>query len=107
MQSNTIESTPTHITSHHMETFNALTSGECANFALFSCFVDGTPAAAIVAVNFDGEDYNVQPLFVSVTDTMILTDHEGRIPIVRHAPETPQPAASMGGSDVTTTAEKE
>jgi hypothetical protein len=107
MQSTNPLSPHTNITVSHMETFNALTSGECTNFALFSCFVDGEPAAAIVAVNFDGEAYDVQPLFVSVTATMTVTDHEGRISLVYHAPETPQPAASMGGSDVATTAEKE
>jgi hypothetical protein len=48
------------------------------NFALFSCFVDGEPAAAIVAVNRDGEDYNISPLFVALTPGMVLTDHDGR-----------------------------
>ncbi len=93
MQSNPIESTQTNITSHHIETFNALISGEFANFALFSCFVDGTPAAAIVAVNFDGEDYKLQPLFVSVTETMTLTDHEGRTPAFLDDSTASTPAA--------------
>ena len=56
----------------------ALTSGRFDNFALFSCFVGGEPAAAIVAVNRDGDDYTISPLFVALTPGMILTDHDGR-----------------------------
>ena len=41
----------TNITDQHREAFEALTSGEHDNFALFSCFVGGEPASAIVAVN--------------------------------------------------------
>ena len=67
----------TNITSQHREAFEALVSGRYSNFALFSCFVDGQPGAAIVAVNRDGEDYTIVPLFVSVTDAMTLTDHDG------------------------------
>ena len=70
----------THITAEHKEAFYALTSGEYQNFALFSCFVDGEPASAIVAVNFDGREYHIAPLFVSVTDKMRLTDHAGVTP---------------------------
>ncbi len=80
MRNNPNQSTQTNITPCHRNTFNALTSGKYTNFALFSCFVDGEPAAAIVAINADGEVYNVQPLFVSVTEKMILTDHEGKTP---------------------------
>ena len=50
------------------------------NFALFSCFVNGQPAPAIVAVNPNGDEYNITPLFVAVTDDMILTDHDGQQP---------------------------
>ena len=39
----------TNITADHCAAFEALTSGDYANFALFSCFVNGEPAAAIVA----------------------------------------------------------
>ena len=67
----------TNITNQHREAFEALVSGQYNNFALFSCFVDGEPAAAIVAVNRDGEEYTLSPLFVSVTDAMTLTDHDG------------------------------
>ena len=41
----------TNITPDHRRAFRAFTSGEYANFALFSCFIDGSPGAAIVAVN--------------------------------------------------------
>lgn len=52
--------------------------GAFQNFALFSCFVNGAPAAAIVAINQDGGEYAITPLFVSVTDGMVLTDHDGQ-----------------------------
>lgn len=68
----------TNITAEHRAAFEALTSGEFSNFALFSCFVNGAPAAAITAVNYqDGGAYVITPLFVSITDGMVLTDHEG------------------------------
>jgi hypothetical protein len=68
----------TNITAEHRAAFEALTSGRFENFALFSCFVDGEPAAAIVAVNRDGEDYTISPLFVALTPAMVVTDHDGQ-----------------------------
>ena len=68
----------TNITAEHRAAFEALVSGDFENFALFSCFVGGEPAAAIVAVNRDGDDYTVSPLFVALTPGLILTDHDGR-----------------------------
>ena len=68
----------TNITADHCAAFEALTSGDYANFALFSCFVNGEPAAAIVAVNRDGDSYAITPLFVSVTPSLTLTDHDGQ-----------------------------
>jgi len=70
----------TNITRAHREAFAALSSGSCSNFALFSCFVNGQPASAIVAINDDGSMYSIVPLFVSVTNDMTLTDHDGRAP---------------------------
>ncbi|MCA3673133.1 MAG: hypothetical protein IOB85_02185 [Methylobacterium sp.] len=70
--------TKTHITPAHREAFDALSSGDFSNFALFSCFVDGRPSAAIVAVTRDEADYVLSPLFVAVTTDMVLTDHDGR-----------------------------
>ncbi len=77
--------TDTNITEEHRRAFSALTSGDCRNFALFSCFCDGRPTAAIAAVTVhppaheDGEaEYRVSPLFISLTPDMILTDHDGR-----------------------------
>lgn len=67
----------TNITAMHKHAFNALLSGKFDNFALSSCFVNGAPACAIVAVNPDGGDYIFTPLFVSVTADMVLTDHDG------------------------------
>lgn len=70
----------TNIRPDHISAFEALTSGDYSNFALFSCFIGGEPAAAIVAVTppeREGDDYEITPLFVSVTNDMVLTDHEG------------------------------
>jgi len=70
----------TNIHPDHVSAFEALTSREFRNFALFSCFVNGTPASAIVAVTLPTEEtdeYVVTPLFVSVTADMVLTDHDG------------------------------
>ena len=67
----------THITDQHVSAFEALTSGEYSNFALLSCHVNGAPAAAIVAVNEADGEYQITPLFVSVTSGMDLTDHDG------------------------------
>ena len=67
----------TNITADHRAAFEALTSGDYANFALFSCFVNGEPGAAIVAVNRDGDSYAITPLFVSITPSITLTDHNG------------------------------
>lgn len=72
----------TNITKEHRDSFNALTSGNFANFALFSCFVNGEPASAIVAVNKPaGDEYQITPLFVSITPGMKLIDHEGAEPL--------------------------
>jgi hypothetical protein len=56
--------------------------------------VNGKPASAICAI--DGEDQKegeclIIPLFVSITDDMITTDHEGKVAreICRHEAEIP------------------
>jgi hypothetical protein len=67
----------TNITAEHRAAFEALTSADFENFALFSCFVNGEPAAAIVAINRDGEEYIISPIFVALTPGMTLTDHDG------------------------------
>lgn len=75
----------TNITAEHRRAFEALTSGDYGNFALFSVFVDGAPGAAIVAVDESptagegGEpEFEIRPLFVSLTPDMTVTDHDGR-----------------------------
>ncbi|MEQ6204820.1 hypothetical protein ABMC88_17405 [Sulfitobacter sp. HNIBRBA2951] len=40
----------TNIRAEHVSAFEALTSGQFEYFALFSCFLNGEPAAAIVAI---------------------------------------------------------
>lgn len=57
--------------------FNALISGKYSNFALFSCFADGKPASAICAITQDGDGYIITPMFITVPDGMVLTDHDG------------------------------
>ena len=75
----------TNITEEHRRAFEALTSGDHDNFALFSCFCNHQPAAAIVAVNEcasaeeTGEpEFHIKPLFISIVDGLVLTDHDGR-----------------------------
>ena len=69
----------TNITEDHRASFNALSSGEYNNFALFSCFVNGEPSSAIVAITEDENGgFIVKPLFVAVTPGMKLVDHEGK-----------------------------
>ncbi len=70
----------TNIRKDHVSAFDALTSGHYENLALFSCFVIGAPAPAIVAVTpltDKGGEYVITPLFVSVTETMVVTNHDG------------------------------
>ena len=75
----------TNITEKHRCAFQALTSGDYGNFAPFSVLVDGEPGAAIVAVDESpptgegGEpEFEIRPLFVSLTPGMTVTDHDGR-----------------------------
>ena len=75
----------TNITEEHRNAFEALTSGHYDNFALFSCFLNDQPAAAIVAVtahqpdNKDGEnELHIKPLFLSIVDGLVLTDNDER-----------------------------
>ena len=75
----------TNITEEHPNAFEALTSVHYDNFALFSCLLNGQRAAAIVAVTAhqaddkDGEtEFHIKPLFVSIVDGLVLTDHGGR-----------------------------
>lgn len=62
----------TNITAEHRAALEALVSGDYANFGLFSCFANGEPAAAIVAINQDGDNCAITPLFVSVTPSLQL-----------------------------------
>ena len=74
----------TNITEEHRTALEALTSGEYDKFALFSCFLNGQPAAAIVAVTAhlpddkDGEsEFHIKPLFVSIVDGLVGALHKG------------------------------
>ena len=74
----------TNISGQHRNAFEALTSGQYDNFALFSCFLNGQPAAAIVPVTAHQSDdkngetqFHIKPLFVSIVDGIMLTGHDG------------------------------
>lgn len=68
----------TNITPEHKKTFEALlTSGEYKNFALFSCFANGDPVVAIVAITHNAEQYTVTPMFISLPPSVEITDHDG------------------------------
>ena len=70
------------IGSVRLSAFEALTSGEHDKFAPFFCFLDGATAVVIVAVmspEVQGGKYHITPLFVGVTEGMVLTDHDGAI----------------------------
>ena len=75
----------TNITEDHRRAFEALTGGEADNFCLFSCYCSSQPAAAIAAVTVyppteEGSepDYVISLLFISITEDMVQTDHDGR-----------------------------
>lgn len=74
------ENEPTNITPQIEEDFDALASGDFGNFALLSCFVNGEPTAAIVVAekNKKTKKVEVVPLFVAVTSSMMLVDHDGK-----------------------------
>ena len=61
-----------------MSASEALPYGAYGNVALLPCFVDGHPAAAIIAVNRQGETFTLTLLFV--TGAMVPTDHDGQAP---------------------------
>ena len=74
----------TNFTEDHRHALEALTRGEHDNLALFSCFINDAPDTTIVAINpsppAEGPtktEHRVTPLWVSVTDTMVLTEHDG------------------------------
>jgi hypothetical protein len=69
--------TRTNIAPWHRRAFNTLSGAHAGNFALFSCFVNGEPTAAIVKIDRHDRDYIIRPIFVAVTDGMTLTDHDG------------------------------
>ena len=73
------ETTATNITEAHKDAFEMLVSA-VDNFALFSCFVNGEPAAAICLIIRNGDEFDVRPMFVSVTPGMVLKDHNGEMP---------------------------
>lgn len=68
------------ITTEHRRAFEALRDPTVGNLALLSCFIDGTPTVAIVAVTKAPDGFLISPLFVAVTDQMHLTDHDGAAP---------------------------
>lgn len=70
-------STLTNIAPWHRRAFSTLSGAHAGNYALFSCFVNGEPTAAIVRISRHERDYVIRPMFVAVTPGMVLTDHDG------------------------------
>lgn len=68
--------TRTNIETWHRSSFKQLASNR-GQFALFSCYVNGEPTAAIVSVERHPGGFDVRPLFVAVTPGMNITDHDG------------------------------
>jgi len=69
--------TETNINPAHKFWFELLTLGD-PSIALVSCFVDGRPSTAICHVRpTEGGEYKVSPLWVSATEDMVITDHDG------------------------------
>ena len=68
----------THIQDAHKRILRDLQNGT-QSFALFSCFVNEEPAVSLVHVTKEGGEYNIQPLFVSITAGMKITDHDGKL----------------------------
>lgn len=67
----------TNITPAHQELFEEVRSGH-RGLALFSCFVNGIPSAAIVRVSHDKDGMVlITPLFVSIEPGMSVKDHDG------------------------------
>ena len=62
----------------HVRAFGALTTGQYENLTLWACRVNGEPTSAIVALFEEGDTVSVMPLFVAITEGMVLTDAEGR-----------------------------
>jgi hypothetical protein len=67
------------ITPGHRLVFKALTSGLSDDFALMSVFVNEQPAAMIVAAREQHDQIEIMPLFLSITDGMRITDHDGDV----------------------------
>jgi hypothetical protein len=71
---------PTNITPEMREHFAALTNGPRDDYGLYSCYVNGVPSAAICKVERAGrKGFYITPLFVAVTATMVLTNHDGQV----------------------------
>lgn len=67
----------TNITKRAVETFENIIQGR-GNHALLSCFLEGRPTTAIVSVEQDEKGaFIITPLFVAVTNDMLITNHDG------------------------------
>jgi hypothetical protein len=62
-----------HITPGHVRAFQMLRSPLYENITMWSCFINGEPGVAIVALDEAGENkIAVMPLFVAITPNMEL-----------------------------------
>lgn len=78
----------TNITKRMQRDFSALRNPNYGNFALYSCFLDGKPTAAIVSIHESPDGGRLfRPLFVAVRQDMKLTNHDGKVAKVRSREE--------------------
>ncbi len=63
----------------YSQAFVALMSGDYGNFRLWPCKVNGEPTLEIVALHeHDEKTIVAQPLFVAITESMVITHEKGR-----------------------------
>jgi hypothetical protein len=72
----------TNITQEMIDAFTAVTSNKYNNLALYSCFLDGDPTSAVVAVEKSGDEFLIRAIFVYCTDEILqrITNHDGLRP---------------------------
>ena len=68
----------THITDEHRQVMDSLTSTNGEGFCLVSCFCNDVPSVAVCALmEGEGDDIDLHPILIFITDNMVITDHEG------------------------------
>jgi len=70
------------IDKEHKSRFEALRDPEFNNFALMSCKLDDIETSVVCAINKDGSEYLITPLFLTVNEAIMqrLKDPSGETP---------------------------